>query len=277
MELQKPGFSIPRYKDIYNRISGVVRKHSEQTIDLNIQTELMNDIEKALPLREEEISTNRILFIHSVLNRYQDEILTSQLIHRLSLIMAGCEKEMEKGIRYREWELSDKPIWAALYMDTAEPVKARGRLYRCILDSYSGLSASRRLSVTLPGGFLQHMIRSCGGHKFGDYEDVDAGGLWMTAVMGEYRRRMRFEEIHVSHSQEKHNKQILKARSKECIKDIFKNRCINCYLGRNECYLARHSRRYQKGICRNTENVGEHKGYIVDKGYCLHCLTKRLV
>jgi hypothetical protein len=189
-------------------------------------------------------------------------------------VFAGDIEGVEAGREYRPWVI--RKCYAAIYIDTVEPRPFGRRMYGCDLKVVGGPKAGTMLECVLPGGFLQNIVRECGGHKYGQYSDVEAGGLWFSCILDTSTKRTVFHDPTASHSQRKHNKKILQDRDQKCIQDLFDEKCFNCWAGRDRCYLARHALEYPMDVCRNTKGIKRHKGPIAYDGYCLHCLQTKL-
>jgi len=214
-------------------------------------------------------------FIIELLSGYNNRILDRDLINKLAVIAAGNKENMDAGKSYKEWSYSDGPVDTALYINSVEPHTAM-RMYRCTVDCYKGTPAGMSFVLYLPKKFLQFLIREIGGKRREDYKSEDAGGLWFLASLTPRRGRLRFENIDTSDSIWKRNRHILSKRREKCIIGMYNCRCFDCYLGRDRCFLARHSDELEKGICLNRE-IGEHRDFLAETGYCYNCLRKNLV
>ena len=265
--MKKPLFNVRKHLEMDAKAIHLLSSIEGRCLDEGSSYRLARRAARLLPKGDNE---GRVKVLTQAFSSYTDRELTSVDIRRMSELISGCDFFISTG--YQEYVPKGSPVLAPIYIESVEPSGYKhSRLYNCTLTSHGGRSAGHMWHPILPGGLLQKIIRECGGRKWGKYKDVDAGGLWLFALVG---GDGSLKAPLASSSQETHNRELLRDRQGKCIQEKWPE-CKNCWIGREECRLSRHLNTYVKGMCANQEGaLGKHLGRIVSRGYCMYCLEK---
>ena len=273
--MSKFSFSLPLYKKNYKEaLKTLIPFRGESLTDTDLQIKIASTLSNNLKGVFDRVSFRR--FLLSAFTR-EEWVLSKENIRRLAKISSGTAPWISLGDDYPAWKGSPGES-TAIFIDTVEKHIEGNRLYQCILDAEGGLPAGQSWSLLLPGGLLQSIIRECGGYKYKHHSDIDAGGMRFTADIYLKGGKLMFKEVRTSSSQFTFNRELFKERDKVCVRGLYDRDCFNCPSGRDICRLSRHGRTYPKGVCSNSSPpMNKHKGYIVSRGLCLHCITRNLV
>ena len=267
-----PGFSVPKLLDLEGRL--VVQLNSLthiEKITLNCVGELTDFIMAEMKGPWKSLSDARDS-VKSVILVYLNLPFNRVVRAKLARHAAGCEGLFRIGKPFKPWTILSKPSWACIHVTEVSKICTHKPRYEVTLVSHAGPSVTTIWNKVLPASYIQQLIRSMGGNKYGKYLCEDIFNLWFTAKIRGDRTGLVLEDIHVSNSQKCLNKELLKRRADKCIGGFTAGKCCLCPYGSDKCELARHKHTYIKGVCRNNEPA--HTGFIVRHGYCLYCLSK---
>jgi hypothetical protein len=220
-----------------------------------------------------DVHEGRVEAVRGILLDYIDTPWTLPVIGSVAGHLVGWAAELKAGIRLRKWEPS-RPVWAPLYIRTCErTVSFQGkRQYSVDVISSAGPTSNMNWRFNASPARLQMLMREAGLPRYEEFGNDDLGGLFLTALVYEHKRRMQFSDWHVSSSQRTRNKNIYKARSRGCIGHYapFRGKaCATCPIGRDVCPLSR----IHIGYDIKKQCVNRHLGYFkkVSDGYCFLC------
>jgi hypothetical protein len=273
MSITVPNYSLPLLKKVENNVADQLAHlqgiTSVEMVNLGELVDyIMADLKGPFVSRSKSRAS-----LKSILLYYLGKPLDADLRRSLARHIAGNQSLISEGKVFAPWNPHCKPVWACLHITAAERLCMDKKKYNVELESFAGPSVNRIWEKTMSAAFMQYMLRTIGGNKYGKYEEEDLYNLWFTAAIKGSPTGLQLDYIHVSSSQKGHNSKLLKARQGECIGGFTKGKCIVCPLGIDRCSLARHEYTYTLGVCRNVLPKA-HKGYIERHGYCMFCMQK---
>jgi hypothetical protein len=267
-----PGFSVTKLLDLEGRLLVQLNSltHIEK-ISIECVGELTDFILSEMKGPWKSLQEARES-VRSVILRYLNLPFNRIVRAKLARHAAGCEGLFRLGRVFKPWTILSKPSWACIHVTEVVKLCTRKPRYEITLVSHAGPTVTTIWNKVLPASYIKQLIKSMGGRKYGKYMCEDIFNLWFTAKVHGDKNGLVLTDIHTSSSQQKLNKELLKAREGKCIGDFTKGNCMLCPYGLDKCKLARHKHTYIRDTCRNTEPA--HSGYIARHGYCLYCLSK---
>jgi hypothetical protein len=226
---------------------------------------------------QEEINAlhaSRIQAVRSILDKYVDELYTSDIIKKVSWHLAGWEGELREGIAVPRWD-GKTLVWAPVYVSSCDRIISTPgkRVYELSLKSLGGPTVSLEWPQITTAARIQSMLREIGLSKYEEHLDTDIGGMYMTVLLRASTKGLTLDDVHVSSSQRTINKKLYKARKQGCtgaFPPYSGKECSSCPIARDMCPLSRIS----TGYYYTRECKNKHVGYFKDLSspYCFLCL-----
>jgi hypothetical protein len=265
-------FSIPKIVNKISKIEDAIIMNSDmlmETIDSivvdNFCETILDTLFKRNTLFDEEASMNTL---QKIMTPFRGEELDRELLRDITRIIVSAEECIKKGEDFPFWSPNGLKGWGLFYVKDINRSTFDKKRFECVIECKSGHPVGQIIRRSFSEGYCVNIIRESGGSRYEKYPPVYLGGLFFAASVAYKNAAYKFDDFYTTSSISKHNKNLLKERTKPCAKNMTKS-CDLCFMGREMCKRSPHAINYEAGLC-----INKHKGYIANDGYCMTCLRK---